>query len=84
MLQDCFESTNWNVFEHQDLQQYTPAVLDCIKHCTDSVTVACAEAWMTRKVQGLLKKHHIAFMLLDLVMSHSHCQSQEEASKKPR
>lgn len=56
MLQDCFESTNWDVFKHQDLQQYTTAVLDYIKHCTDTVIVAKhirvypnTKPWMTKK-----------------------------------
>lgn len=52
MLQDCFESTNWDVFKHQDLQQYTTA----IKHRTDTVIVAKhirvhpnTKPWMTKK-----------------------------------
>lgn len=57
MLQDCFESTIWDVFEHQDLEQHTTAVLDYTKHCTDMVTVdKCnqvypnTKSWMTRQV----------------------------------
>lgn len=37
-LQDCFESTIWDVFEHQDLEQYTTAVLGYIKYCMNNVT----------------------------------------------
>lgn len=37
-LQDCFENTNWDVFEHQDLEEQTSAVLGYITHCVDTVT----------------------------------------------
>ncbi len=38
-LQDCFQHTDWNIFEHLELQERTDAVLGYIKHCTDTVTV---------------------------------------------
>ncbi|KAI4900154.1 hypothetical protein NFI96_023881, partial [Prochilodus magdalenae] len=38
-LQDCFEWTNWHVFEDQDLEEYTSTVLYYIKNCVDDVTV---------------------------------------------
>ncbi len=67
-LQDCFESTDWEVFEHQNLEQYTAAVLGYIKHCTDTVTVdkyirvyPNTKPWMTKKVLHLLRERDIAF-----------------------
>jgi len=60
-LQDCFETTNWNVFEHQDLEQYTSAVLDYIDFCIDITTgdrhirvYPNRKPWMTKEVQCLL------------------------------
>lgn len=38
-LQDCFERTEWSIFDHLDLQEHTETVLFYIKNCTDSVTV---------------------------------------------
>ncbi len=38
-LQDCFISTEWSVFENQDLEEYTCAVLGYISFCTENVTV---------------------------------------------
>ncbi len=38
-LQDCFVSTEWGVFENQDLEEYTCAVLGYISFCTENVTV---------------------------------------------
>lgn len=38
-LQGCIETIIWEVFKHQDLEQYTTAVLGYIKHCIDTVTV---------------------------------------------
>ena len=38
-LQDCFESTDWEVFENEDLEQFTEAVLGYTEHCIDTVTV---------------------------------------------
>ena len=38
-LQDCFVSMDWDIFKHQDLEQYTTSVLDYLKFCTDNVTV---------------------------------------------
>lgn len=38
-LQDCFQCTNWNIFEQQDLEVYTAAVLGYIKFCMDNVNV---------------------------------------------
>ena len=67
-LQDCFDSTNWDVFEHQDLELFTDSVLCYIKHCTDTVTVdkrirvyPNQKPWMTREVQRLLKERNTAF-----------------------
>lgn len=67
-LQECFESTNWEVFEHPDLELHTTAVLEYIKFCTDSVTVEKqirvypnTKPWMTREVQNLLQERNSAF-----------------------
>ena len=67
-LQDCFDNTNWDIFEHQDLNVFTDSVLCYIKHCTDTVTVdkrirvyPNQKPWMTREVQRLLKARDIAF-----------------------
>ncbi len=67
-LQDCFESTDWDIFEHQNLEQYTAAVLGYIKHCTDTVTVdkyiwvyPNTKPWMTKKVLHLLRERDTAF-----------------------
>lgn len=37
-LQDCFETTEWSIFEHPELHGYTDAELSNIKVCTDSIT----------------------------------------------
>ncbi|XP_034081183.1 uncharacterized protein LOC117552071 [Gymnodraco acuticeps] len=67
-LQDCFENTDWVFFEHEDLEQYTSAVLGYIKHCSDSVTVdkrirvhPNKKPWMTGDVQHLVRERDIAF-----------------------
>lgn len=44
-LQDWFETTNWEVFEHPVLQQYTAAV-------TDTVTVKRCWICQTTKIPG--------------------------------
>ncbi|KAM3842547.1 uncharacterized protein ACN63O_022346, partial [Diretmus argenteus] len=74
-LQDCFDSTNWDVFEHQDLDLFTDSVLCYIKHCTDTVTVEKRirvypnqKPWMTREVQRLLKERNTAFRSEDRVL----------------
>lgn len=38
-LQDCVARTNWDIFEHQDLSEYTETVLFYISCCTENVTV---------------------------------------------
>ena len=67
-LKDCFETTDWSIFENTDLEQYTAAVLGYIKHCIDSVTVdkrvrtyPNTKPWMTKTVKGLLKERDRAF-----------------------
>ncbi|KAM7373781.1 hypothetical protein PAMA_022061 [Pampus argenteus] len=67
-LQDCFERTNWDIFEHQNLDVFTDSVLCYIKNCIDTVTVQKRirvypnqKPWMTRGVQQLLKQRNIAF-----------------------
>ena len=67
-LQDCFENTDWSIFENEDLEQYTAAVLGYIKHCIDTVTVdkqvkvyPNTKPWMTKVVTSLLKERDRAF-----------------------
>ena len=38
-LQDCFTETDWDLFEHQELETFTGTVLDYIKFCIGNVTV---------------------------------------------
>lgn len=62
-LQDCFEQMDWEVFEYQDLEQYTETVLFYIKVCMDNVSLIKKiqvfpnrKPWMTYEVQSLLKE----------------------------
>ncbi|KAK0140101.1 hypothetical protein N1851_022987 [Merluccius polli] len=67
-LQNCFEITDWSVFENRDLEQYTASVLGYITHCMDTVTrdkririYPNRKPWMTKAVQCLLKDRDTAF-----------------------
>lgn len=67
-LQDCFENTDWSVFEHQDREEHTTSVLSYINFCVNSVTVdkrlrvySNQKPWMTKEVQVLLKQRDAAF-----------------------
>ncbi|XP_051793955.1 uncharacterized protein LOC127530662 [Acanthochromis polyacanthus] len=67
-LQNCFERTNWDIFDHPDLEVFTDSVLYYIKNCIDNVTVNKTirvypnrKPWMTQKVQQLLKNRNTAF-----------------------
>ncbi|TKS65504.1 RNA-directed DNA polymerase from mobile element jockey [Collichthys lucidus] len=67
-LQDCFATTNWEVFEHQDLELFTDSVLCYIKNCIDTVTVVKhsrvypnQKPWMTREVKKLPRERNTAF-----------------------
>ncbi|KAK3507142.1 hypothetical protein QTP70_008626 [Hemibagrus guttatus] len=67
-LQDCFNRTNWDVFEHQELGVFTDSVLCYIKNCIDIVTVdkcilvySNQKTWMTREVKRLLRERNTAF-----------------------
>lgn len=71
-LQDCFERTDWKVFDYLDLEEHTAAVLGYVKHCTDTVAVdkriwvhPNQKPWMTREVQRLLRERNKAFRLGD-------------------
>lgn len=49
-LQDCFERTNWDIFDHPVLEEHTAAVLVYIKHCMETVTVdKCIWVYPNRK-----------------------------------
>uniref|UniRef100_A0A3P9IGT3 Reverse transcriptase domain-containing protein n=1 Tax=Oryzias latipes TaxID=8090 RepID=A0A3P9IGT3_ORYLA len=74
-LQDCFERTNWDVFEHPDLEVFTDSVLCYIKNCIDTVTVdkqirvyPNRKPWMNREVQQLLRERNTAFRSGDRVL----------------
>ena len=67
-LQDCLQHTDWDLFQHQDLETYTGTVLDYIKFCMGTVSVdrnirvfPNQKPWMTRQVRSLLKARDIAF-----------------------
>ncbi|KAK3548144.1 hypothetical protein QTP70_004852 [Hemibagrus guttatus] len=67
-LQDCFDRTNWDIFEHPDLEVFTDSVLCYIKNCMDTVTVdkrirvyPNQNPWMNREVQRLLRERNTAF-----------------------
>lgn len=67
-LQDCFEHTEWSIFDHLDLQEYTETVLFYMKSCTESVTVEKRiriypnqKPWMTSDVRKLLRTRNHAF-----------------------
>ncbi|KAI4887106.1 hypothetical protein NFI96_003143 [Prochilodus magdalenae] len=67
-LQDCFERTNWDVFEDQDPEEYTSTVLYYIKNCVVNVTVdknirvyPNQKPWLTKEVRILLNERNAAF-----------------------
>ena len=65
-LQDCFERTCWDIFEHPDLEVFTDSVLCYIKNCIDIVTLdkriqvyPNKKPWMTSdQVMGLCTAQH--------------------------
>lgn len=74
-LQDCFQETDWNMFDHQDLETYTSMVLDYIRFCTANVTrekyvklYPNRKPWMTGEVRRLLKARNSAFRTGDRVL----------------
>ncbi len=73
-LQDCFENTNWDIFKHLDLEEYTSTILCYIKHSVGTVTVdrhiqvyPNQKSWMTKEVKVLLKERNSAFRSGDVV-----------------
>ncbi len=67
-LQDCFISTEWSVFENQDLEEYTCAVLGYVSFCTENVTVKKhitifpnQKPWMMGEVRMLIRDRNIAY-----------------------
>ncbi len=74
-LQDCFDTTDWNLFKQAatynnttDLQEYTETVTAYITKCIDDVTVtktitvrANQKPWLTGEVYRLLKARNAAF-----------------------
>lgn len=73
-LQDCFELTDWRIFESPDLKEYTASVLSYIKHCTDTITIEkliwvyANQKQMTREVRTLLKGRNAAYRSGDAEM----------------
>lgn len=60
--------TDWSVFEHQDLEEYTSSVLSYINFCVDNVTedkhlrvYSNQKPWMTKEVRALLRQRDVAF-----------------------
>ncbi len=60
--QDCFTETDWDLFEHQELETFTGMVLDYIKFYIGNVTVdenirvfPNQKPWMTNQVRTLLR-----------------------------
>lgn len=80
-LQDCFSTTDWNMFKQAatynnttDLQEYTETVTAYITKCTDDVIVtktitvrANQKPWLTEEVYRLLKARNVAFRTGDVV-----------------
>ncbi|KAK1902786.1 Dynein heavy chain 14 axonemal [Dissostichus eleginoides] len=67
-LQDCFSSTEWSIFENQDLSDYTRAVLSYISYCAGNVTVRKRtrvfpnqKPWMTGEVRLLIRERNATF-----------------------
>ncbi len=74
-LQDCFDTTDWNMFKQAatynnttDLQEYSETVTAYITKCIDDVTVtktitvrANQTPWLTGEVYSLLKARNAAF-----------------------
>jgi len=67
-LQDCFNHTDWDFFEHQELETFTGMVLDYIKFCIGNVTVdkniwvfQNQKPWITNQVRTLLRACDAAF-----------------------
>lgn len=80
-LQDCFDTTDWNMFKQAatynntiDLQEDSKTVIAYINKCIDDVIVtktitvrANQKPWMTGEVYGLLKMRNAAFRAGDEV-----------------
>ena len=67
-LQDCFQQTDWDLFEHQELGTHTGTLLDYIQFCIGNVTVdkiirvfPNQKPWMTSQVHTLLRARDAAF-----------------------
>lgn len=67
-LQDSIQRTDWDLFEHQDLDAYTGTVLDYIKFYINTVSFDRTiqvfpnqKLWMSSQVRSLLKARDTAF-----------------------
>lgn len=67
-LQDCFNNTDWTIFEDDNIHTYSSSVLFYIQCCMDNVTTTkqiCVfpnkKPWMTKEVRLLLKARNTTF-----------------------
>lgn len=81
-LQDCFNKTDWTVFEDDNIDTYyTSSVLFYIKCCMNNVTTTKQihvfpknKPWMSRGFWLLLKAHNTTFRSGDMVkMANKSC-----------
>ncbi|KAK0154423.1 RNA-directed DNA polymerase from mobile element jockey [Merluccius polli] len=75
MLQDCFETTDWQIFREAatsessvDLEEYTSTVLGYIRKCMEDVTTSKTitiwpnqKPWLNAEVRSLLRNRDAAF-----------------------
>ncbi|CAI5660153.1 unnamed protein product [Oreochromis niloticus] len=83
--------TDWNIFEHQDLETFTGSVLDYIKFCTANVTVDKSirvfpnqKPWMTSEVRSLLKARDATFRSGDRALYRAARADLKRAIKKAK
>ena len=67
-LQDCFRSTDWTLFEEDNVDTYASTVLFYIKSCINVITTTRQvrvfsnnKPWLNREVRLLLKARNAAF-----------------------
>lgn len=64
-LQDCLETTDWNICVQDNLEDYTFTVLFYIRRCVENVNIQARsfpnqKPWFNRAVQMLLKERNKA------------------------
>nr|XP_049595883.1 uncharacterized protein LOC125980593 [Syngnathus scovelli] len=67
-LKDCFQRTDWDLFDHQELGTHRDTVLGYIQFCASNVTVTKTirvfpnqKPWMCSQVRSLLRARDTAF-----------------------